>query len=199
MITRYLSSATAGAVVTTGLLYVMQMLIASGEQVWTETPRGMPIVWRHVDPFDDSDIPPPPPEPPPLPLEPPLSAPPADGYPLGGSIGIPSPAPPPPAIRRQNTGFSMGDGPLATLYRVSPVYPMIAERKGLEGFVTVRFDVNELGAVENVVVVESSNAVFNKSAVAATYRFKFKPRIFDGEPRASSGLQNLFRYRMPER
>jgi protein TonB len=93
----------------------------------------------------------------------------------------------------------MGDGPLVTLYRVSPVYPMIAERKGLEGFVTVRFDVNELGAVENVVVVESSNAVFNKSAVAATYRFKFKPRNFDGEPQANSGLQNLFRYRMPER
>lgn len=198
MITRYLSSATVGVVVTTGLLYVMQMLIASGEQVWTDGRRGMPVEWIHIDPPDEIEIPPPPHEQRPMPIEPPLFAPPAEAFPLAGTIGIPSPAPPPPNIGGQIRGFSMGDGPLVALYRVSPVYPMIAERKGLEGFVTVRFDVNELGAVENAVVVESSNPVFNKSAVAATYRFKFKPRIFDGEPQGSSGLQNLFRYRMPE-
>ena len=136
MITRYLSSATAGVVVTTGLLYVMQMLIASGEQVWTDEPRRIPITWIHVDPVGDSDIPPPPPEPPPLPLEPPLSAPPAEGYPLGSGIGISSPAPPPPEFRRQNTGFSMGDGPLVADEAISlgegVIYPVLhgLERNG---------------------------------------------------------------------
>ena len=94
----------------------------------------------------------------------------------------------------------MTDGPLVAIYKVQPTYPMTAERKGLEGFVTVQYDVNELGAVENVVVVESTNRVFDKAAVTATYRFKFKPRIYDGVALATPGLQDRFRFRfrMPD-
>ena len=90
----------------------------------------------------------------------------------------------------------MVDGPLVNMIRVKPVYPPPAARKGLEGYVIVQFDVLADGNVANVAVLESSNRVFEASAVRATKKFRFKPRVVDGVAMASTGIQNLFRFEM---
>ena len=106
-----------------------------------------------------------------------------------------APAPRPaggPTFKRLN----FGDGPLVSIIKVRPQYPTRAAAKGLEGTVLVQYDVTTMGTVENVVVIETSNSIFNKAAIAAAYRFKYKPGMVDGVAYETRGLRNLFRFEM---
>ena len=38
--------------------------------------------------------------------------------------------------------------------------------------------------------VDSPNTVFNNSAVKAAVKFKYKPKVIDGQPVATTGVQN---------
>ena len=79
--------------------------------------------------------------------------------------------------------FSVGnlDGPLITLARVPPVYPFNAKRRGIEGWVKVRFVVNESGAVEDVSVVEAKPpGVFDKSVIRCVLGWRFRPGTVGG-------------------
>ena len=87
---------------------------------------------------------------------------------------------------------------LINIINAQPDYPIIASQKGLEGYVIVQFDVTEAGAVEYAVVVETTSPLFNKSAIKAAYRSRYKPRSIDGVPQRSYGLKKLFRFEMEE-
>jgi periplasmic protein TonB len=88
------------------------------------------------------------------------------------------------------------DTPLVTVMSVEPVYPSRASEQGLEGFVTVRFDVQADGAATNIVVVDASHPVFERSAIEAMSRARFKARVVNGIPQPSHGLERRFVYRM---
>jgi protein TonB len=88
------------------------------------------------------------------------------------------------------------DGPLMAIVRVRPVYPSNAASRGIEGHVLVQFDVLANGTVNNVTVIESSNSIFERAAINAAYKFRFKARVIDGEPQTSSGVQYQFRFEM---
>jgi len=76
------------------------------------------------------------------------------------------------------------------LARTPPQYPYQAARRGIEGWVRVSFRVTETGTVEDVVVLESEPAgVFDRAAVRAVYKWKFKPRIINGEAEAARAEQ----------
>ena len=133
---------------------------------------------------------------------PPIEHPPtqqADPDPSGSGPGVHIPhgipVPGGPAIGLQNPFGS--DGPLMAIVRVRPVYPPIAEQRGLEGYVIVRFDVLPSGAVSNVSVVESSSSLFERAAITAAKGFRFKAQVVDGEPQMSTGVQYQFRFTMP--
>ncbi len=38
------------------------------------------------------------------------------------------------------------------------------------------------GTVRDVIIIESTNAIFNRAAVQAALKFKYKPRVIDGVP-----------------
>ncbi|TNE41187.1 MAG: energy transducer TonB [Alphaproteobacteria bacterium] len=62
------------------------------------------------------------------------------------------------------------------IVRVPPTYPENAARKGIEGWVSVRFTVNEYGQVSDVHVSESDPpGVFDKAAVNAVKKWKYNP------------------------
>ena len=196
MFIRILSSAAAGIAVTTGLLFVMQYLIANGEEIVIEEREHSKLIFIALDTEEQLIVDPPTPPRPDLPEIPPTTYP---NQPID-DIGIgfrPFDAPAPrPAAGPMSKRLNFGDGPLVSIIKVRPQYPTHAAAKGLEGTVLVQYDVTTLGTVENVVVVESSNSTFNKAAIAAAYRFKYKPRMVDGVPYESKGLRNLFRFEM---
>ncbi|MDH3590193.1 MAG: energy transducer TonB [Gammaproteobacteria bacterium] len=87
-------------------------------------------------------------------------------------------------------GAPVFDGDLIPLVQVSPRYPRIAEHKGIEGWVDVEFTIRADGTVSDPVVVAAEPPmVFERSAMNAIVRWKFKPRVVDGTPVESRGRQ----------
>jgi protein TonB len=81
--------------------------------------------------------------------------------------------------------FGLGDldGPLIPLGRISPVYPMTAKRRGIEGWVKVRFVVNEQGAVETITIVNAKPpGLFDQNVRRCISKWHFKPGTVEGLP-----------------
>ncbi len=85
-----------------------------------------------------------------------------------------------------------GDSDLIALVRMQPQYPMRAKRMGLEGFVSLRVYVDTLGLVERVEVLEADPKwVFEREAIRAVKRWKFKPKTLNGTAIKHSGTLRL--------
>jgi len=93
-------------------------------------------------------------------------------------------------------GFGVSDGEYVPLVKVAPRYPMRAAQRRLEGYVIVEFVVTTSGAVKDVVVVESTSELFEAAAIEAARKFKYKPRMVDGQPIEVSGVQNRITFRL---
>jgi len=75
------------------------------------------------------------------------------------------------------------DRDFMTLSRIPPRYPYRAERKKIEGWVKVSFLITAQGTVKDAVVVDAKpRGIFDKAALQAILKWKFKPRISDGKP-----------------
>lgn len=101
---------------------------------------------------------------------------------------------PPPATRSTN-------GEMFPIHTEEAVYPRSAAEGGIEGWVHVRFTVSAEGAVpaSSISIVDAEPAeVFNNSAVTAATKFRFSPRIVEGEAVAVENVQYVFRYRLTE-
>lgn len=188
---------TSSTAITLALLYVMNLLIAIQPGAIVEPRDRHELgVWilddRAKDPVDTSE---------PLPdkefIEPPIppqSTAPADPQHSTSVTGVRTP---PPSVDgfKAPQGLAV-NGPLVALLCPSPTYPPAALRQGLEGHVVVEFDVAADGLVGNIQIVESSDPVFNKAAIKAAQRFRFKPRVVDGTPLSTPGTRYLFRFQM---
>lgn len=70
--------------------------------------------------------------------------------------------------------FTGTPGQQMPITRIEPVYPTEARLKNLEGFVTLEFQVNVLGDVTGIEVIESSpKRIFDKAAINAVRKWKF--------------------------
>jgi protein TonB len=87
-------------------------------------------------------------------------------------------------------GFGVSDGEYLPIVKVAPVYPSRALSRGLEGYVIVEFTVTRTGTVRDVLVVESTSTLFERAATTAALKFKYKPRVIDGEPVEVPGVRN---------
>jgi periplasmic protein TonB len=92
---------------------------------------------------------------------------------------------------------SSGDSDYMPVLKVAPLYPPRAEKRRQEGYVLVEFTVTRSGEVRDVKVIESKpRYVFDRAAIEAARKFKYKPRKVDGEPVEVSGVQNKFLFRL---
>jgi TonB family protein len=94
--------------------------------------------------------------------------------------------------------FQLGDSDPLPHVRVEPAYPPQASRRGLEGWVHVRFTVTTAGSVVDVVVVRSSHPVFERAAVAAARKWKYQPALEAGQP-IESRQETVIRFQMDAR
>ena len=97
-------------------------------------------------------------------------------------------------------------GILLPLVKVQPVYPQRALSRGLEGWVILEYTVTAQGTVEGAVVVRNCatvsrmqdpgacddhpSNVFDIAAVKAASKFKYKPKVIDGVPVDTAGVQH---------
>ncbi len=87
---------------------------------------------------------------------------------------------------------------LLKIVAADPIYPFQAREHGLEGWVTVTFDVLATGVVANVRVVESSNRLFENTSVKAASKFKYKPRTVDGRGVRTNDITHTFTFMIDE-
>jgi protein TonB len=74
------------------------------------------------------------------------------------------------------------DGDVVPIVRISPRYPRQALLNGIEGWVQVEFTITPEGRVADPVVVEAEpRGIFERAAIQAVLRWKFKPRYVDGQ------------------
>ena len=75
------------------------------------------------------------------------------------------------------------DQPLTPLVRIPPIYPARAKRQGIEGWVRVKFLVQQNGRVTRVEILEAvPENLFDKSVLRCVRQWRFKPGTVDGEP-----------------
>ena len=73
------------------------------------------------------------------------------------------------------------EGDIIPVVVIRPMYPRDAAISGIEGWVKVEFTITALGTVKDVRVVDADPAqVFNREAVRAILKWKFKPRVVNG-------------------
>lgn len=104
-------------------------------------------------------------------------------------------------LQLNNASISATDGDFLPLVAIAPQYPTRAAQRGIEGWCLVSFTVDGLGNVveDSVEVVDAEPAsIFDRSSVRAATRFKFQPRVVDGQGVEVSGVQYVFRYELEE-
>ncbi len=88
------------------------------------------------------------------------------------------------------------DRPARARRTPEPIYPMAAQRDGVEGYVIVRLSIDIHGGVSDVLVVDSEPiGVFERSAREAARRFAFHPAQVNGAP-ATATLEKKIVFRI---
>ncbi|MCF6226747.1 MAG: energy transducer TonB [Xanthomonadales bacterium] len=189
------------AFVTLSLFWLMQYLIDTADRTLNEQTAGNVLDFVRVkrdEAIERRQLkpkkPPPPEAPPPQPPTPQLD----NLNPSANKIAIT--AVPVETEIAMTGGFSLGvgEGDYLPIVKVAPIYPSRASARGLEGFCVVEYTVTKLGTTKDPVVVESqcTSSVFHRASVSAALKFKYKPRILDGQAVEVSGVQNKFTYEL---
>ena len=100
-----------------------------------------------------------------------------------------------------NASISATDGDYLPLVAIAPQYPTRAAQRGIQGWCLVSFTVDGMGNVveDTINVVDAEPAsIFDRSSKRAAARFKFQPRVVDGQGVEVPGVQYLFRYQLEE-
>ena len=85
------------------------------------------------------------------------------------------------------------------IVKVAPTYPDDAVREGIEGHVLLEFVVTESGTVRDPVVLEAEPpGVFDRAALDAVGKFKYKPKVVDGEPAEITGVRNRITFEISD-
>ena len=96
--------------------------------------------------------------------------------------------------------FDSSDGEYLPIVKIAPVYPHRAQYQGIEGECVVVFTVTTTGSTRDVQVLEGlcTDKMFHKPSIEAAKKFKYKPRIIDGEAVEVHGIKNRFIYDLPD-
>lgn len=206
MIARVATSLAAASGVTFGLFLVMNYLVAGdGEVNLDENNRA-----RFIDVVQDIDDQPPermerevekPPE---------VEAPPPEID--TPQLDVQGPDKLNLSIGRANSGANVDlgqinlgastDGDYLPLVRVQPQYPRRAQERGVEGYAIVELTVAADGTVptESIVVIEADpKGYFERAAIKAAAKFKYKPKIINGEGQEVTGVRYRFSFNLAEK
>lgn len=73
------------------------------------------------------------------------------------------------------------EGDIIPVVVIRPMYPREAAMTGTEGWVKVEFTITEAGTVKDPRVIDADPPrIFNREAIRAILKWKFKPRVVEG-------------------
>ena len=102
-------------------------------------------------------------------------------------------------VEISSTGMSTGDGEYLPIVKVAPIYPRRAQTRGITGYCIVEYTVTKTGSIRDPQPVDCQpSGVFEKASVKAATKFKYKPRVVDGEAIEVAGVQNKFTYELEQ-
>lgn len=205
MMKRVALALVASAGVTFGLFFLMQALVAFGDEVNLDESKRL----RFVDVIEDIQDQPPQQKERVVEKPPEVEAPPPEidtpeveiegPNTLGVGIG--------PA--NTNAGVDIGgidlgpsqDGDYLPLVRVQPQYPRRAQERGIEGYVIVELTVSADGTVppDSIIVVEADpKGYFDRAAKKAAQKFKYKPKVVNGVAQEVAGVRYRFSFNLAD-
>ena len=208
-------STIVGVVVTLGLFYLMQYLIQGADSALTDDKIGNLVDFVRVKQDQQLETKQRKPKKPPPPDEPPPDVPPQNFNVAGDRAGFNmSNVDLSVSVDVGGGGFGISDGEYLPIVKVQPQYPRRALSRGLAGYVIVEFTVTAQGTVKDPFVVENCghipnarspadcvdkpNSVFDSSAMKAALKFKYKPKVIDGNPVETTGVQNKITFELAE-
>ncbi|MBM4204369.1 MAG: energy transducer TonB [Gammaproteobacteria bacterium] len=93
------------------------------------------------------------------------------------------------SVWKLGAGAGAAEGDAVPLVTSPPEYPQRAISRGLEGWVIVEFSIDPLGRVFDPRVIEGQPAgIFDRAALKAIQRYKYKPKVLNGEGVPVSGV-----------
>jgi protein TonB len=100
-------------------------------------------------------------------------------------------------LNLSTSGMSSGDGEYLPIVKVAPIYPRRAQTRGISGYCIVEYTVTKTGSIRDPFAVDCQpSGIFESASVKAALKFKYKPRVVDGEPIEVAGVQNKFTYEL---
>ncbi len=194
---------TLALAVTLSLFWLMQYLIETADRTLNDSGAGNLVDFVRVK--RDETVkqrqakpkkPPPPDAPPPQPPTPQLD----NLNPNAEKVAIK--AVPVETDIEMTGGFSLGvgEGDYLPIVKVAPIYPNRALTRGIEGYCVVQYTVTRQGTTKDPIVIEDqcTSTLFHSASINAALKFKYKPRIMDGEAVEVPGVQNKFTYEITE-
>ncbi len=201
MIGRYVISVVTGVVITLSLLFVMQLLIVTGKGALTKPRERAKLEFVRVKRNESLNVEDITPEKPPKPPETPPETPPQDldnVDPDAPSIDIPAPTVTADTGIGGPGGMNIAEGDYLPIVRVAPAYPARAQSRGLEGYVDLSFTVTTAGTVRDPIVDFSTSSLFERAAIKAVLKFKYKPRVVDGVPVDVPGVKTRISFQLED-
>jgi len=197
---RYGIAIAAAVAVTFAVALMMQGLISSGGSVLEENDFGKLVEFVHVQQDEDIQTKSRKPNKPPVaPKEPPKPEMAKPNFDAANNNTMDMGALDIGADLSVDAGLSggSGDGEYLPIVKVAPQYPRRAAQKGIEGYVVVEFTVSKLGTVTDPKVIEANPPnIFNRAAINAAKKFKYKPKVENGKAIEVPGVRNIIRFEL---
>jgi protein TonB len=197
--TRFARPTLYGAAITFAMFWTMHLLIAGGRYMAEEGQTLATVDFVRLKKESDLETrerrKPPKPEPPKQPPPPKMKidTPPPENPPTPFAmpkLDLPTNVTGGPFMGSYVGGGSTGYGELTPMVRIAPQYPRQALRDGISGSVLFELTINPDGTVKTARVLKATpRNVFESSALASIYKWKFKPKLVDGKAVESKGTQ----------
>lgn len=196
---RLLGLVTLGAACALLLTWFMHQLIASSQQRLDESTRAHIVDFVRMKREESSATKDRRPTKPTVSQAPPAPAAPDDASQSESTLTVSDTQLPDgfgPDLMISGLGIASSDGEYLPIVKVAPIYPKRAAMKNLEGSCVVVYTVTANGSTRDVKVVEHmcTDPVFYRPSIQAARKFKYKPRVIDGEAIEVRGVSNRFVY-----
>jgi len=85
------------------------------------------------------------------------------------------------------------------IVQVEPNYPPDAARDGTQGWVKLRFTINEVGGVTDINVIDANpKRTFDREAKRALAKWKYQPKRVEGKAVSQPDMQVLLEFKLAE-